>query len=145
MLEKRSTWLLVCREHSQALCERYVDTQFYLWKCHIELYPLKLFLQGLAFVNMLHKFWTENKFNPQVFETECQKWVLLLLNLVDVTGDNPHIHFEIFLGKSSRTRAMKEYRADIVKRVSRGRPLDRFRLIYRHHSYVTHPSHPTFR
>lgn len=76
------------------------------------------FPQGLAFVNTLHNFWTELKFNPQAFDTECKMWVFLLLRLVDVTGDNPQVHFQLFLGKSLPTSPLKKYRVDIIKHVS---------------------------
>ena len=80
-------------------------------------------------MNTLHKFWTDRKFDSQLFDAECKKWVLLLLKLVDITGDNAQFHFEIFLGKPLRTNAMKEYRDDIIKHVSWGRHLDSFRLL----------------
>ena len=83
----------------------------------------------MAFVITLHKFWTDHQFDPQLFEAECKKWISLLLKLVDITGDNPQVHFEIFHGKSLHTNAMKKYRVDIIKHVSWGRRLDSFRLL----------------
>ena len=60
--------------------------------------------------------WTQRKFDSQEFDPECRKWLLLLLQLVDITGDNPHNHFHQFiLGKSA---VVKKYRWEIKKYVS---------------------------
>ena len=93
----------------------------YVWMLHLQNWnyntPLSSFPQGLSFVNELNKFWTEHKFKPQVFDPECKKWVLLLLELVDVTKDHPEVHLKSFLGKSTPA-VVKKYRDDITKHVS---------------------------
>ena len=78
---------------------------------------LTFFPQGLGFVDTLYRFCTKHNFNPLVFDPEYKKWVLLLLQLVDVTGDKPHIHLERFLGKSTHG-VVKKYRDDIIEYVS---------------------------
>ena len=82
----------------------------------------KIFLcfpQGLSFVDTLYKFCTEHQFNPDGFHPECKKWVLLLLQLVDVTGDDhPEVHLQRFLNKSTHTVVVKKYREDIINHVS---------------------------
>ena len=76
-----------------------------------------LLSQGLGFVDILYRFCTKHNFNPVVFDPECNKWVLLLLQLVDVTRDNSHVHLERFLGKSTHT-VVQQYQDDIIKYVS---------------------------
>ena len=83
----------------------------------LELTPLTLFPKGLIFVDTVYKFCTEHKFNPQIFDPECKKWLLLLLQLVDFTTENPHIVLEAFLSNSTLA-AVKWYGADIIKLVS---------------------------
>ena len=79
--------------------------------------PLPSFPQGLSFVEELYKFWTKYGFKSQVFDPECKKWVLLLLQLVDVTKEHPEVHLQSFLGRST-LMVVKKYRADIIKHVS---------------------------
>lgn len=60
--------------------------------------------------------WTQRKCDPQAFDPECVKWLLLLLQLVDIAGDHPHTHFRQFiLGKSA---VIKKYQREIRKYVS---------------------------
>ena len=90
----------------------------YLASPELELsHPLTLFPQGLSFVDELYKFWTEQSFESQIFDPECKKWVLLLLQLVDVTKDHSEEHLQSFLGKSTLA-VVKKYRDDITKHVS---------------------------
>ena len=86
------------------------------WKYNI-LLPLLSFPQGLRFVEELYKFWTEHSFKSQLFDPECKKWVLLLLQLVDVTKTHPEVYLQNFLGKST-LMVVKKYRDDITKHVS---------------------------
>ena len=60
--------------------------------------------------------WTERKFNLQGFDPECIKWLLLLLQLVDVTGDHPANHLRRFL--LGKTVVVKKHRHDITKHVN---------------------------
>ena len=83
----------------------------------LELTTLTLFPKGLIFVDTVYKFCTGHNFNPQMFDPECKKWLLLLLQLVDFTTENPHVVLEAFLGISTLT-VVKWYRADIIKLVS---------------------------
>ena len=83
----------------------------------LELTSPTLFPKGLTFVDTVYKFCTERKFNPQMFDSECKKWLLLLLQLVDFTEDNPDLYLQAFLGSSTHT-VVKWYRADIIKLVS---------------------------
>ena len=83
----------------------------------LELTSHTLFPKGLIFVDTLCNFCMEYKFNPQIFDPECKKWLLLLLQLIDFTGDNPYIPLKAFLGGSTHTD-VKCYRADSVKLVS---------------------------
>ena len=75
-----------------------------------------LFPQGLSFVDELYRFGTEHSFSPQKFEPECMKWVLLLLQLVDVTKDHAEVHLQSFLGKSTLV-VVKKYQDAITKHV----------------------------
>ena len=79
--------------------------------------PYPSFPQGLSFVDDLYKFWTEHSFKSEVFDPECKKWVLLLVQLVDVTKDHSEVHLQSFLGKST-LMVVKKYRDDITKHVS---------------------------
>lgn len=72
--------------------------------------------QGLNFLDALHKVWTERKFNLEGFDPECIKWLLLLLQQVDVTGDRPAFHLRRFL--LGKTVVVKKYRHDITKHVN---------------------------
>ena len=74
------------------------------------------FLQGLNFLDTLSDVWTQCKFDSQAFDPECTKWLLLLLQLVDVTGDNPHIHYRRFI--LAKTGVVKKYRQEVKKHVS---------------------------
>ena len=78
---------------------------------------LPSFPQGLSFVEELYKFWTVRSFKSEVFDPECMKWVLLLLQLVDVTKDHAEVHLQNFLGKH-KIGVVKKYRDDITKHVS---------------------------
>ena len=93
----------------------------YVWTLHLQNWkyntPLLSFPQGLRFVDGLDKFWTEHSFDSQVFDPECMKWVLLLLQLVDVTKDHAEVHLQDFLGKST-LMVVKKYQDDIIKHVS---------------------------
>ena len=84
------------------------------WKCNT---PYSSFPQGLRFVDDLYKFWTEHSFKSQIFDPECKWWVLLLLQLVDVTKERPEVHLQSFLGKPT-LGVVKKYQADITKHVS---------------------------
>lgn len=76
---------------------------------------LTLISQGLNFLDTLYRLWTERKFSLQGFDHECIKWLLILLQLVYVTGDNPAIHLHGFL--LGRTGVVKKYQQDITKHV----------------------------
>ena len=77
------------------------------------------FPQGLSFVDTFYKFCTKHQFNTDGFHPECKKWVLLLLQLVDVTGDDhPEVHLRSFLSMSTHSVVVKKYREDIIKHVS---------------------------
>ena len=76
---------------------------------------LTLISQGLNFLDTLYRLWTERKFSLQGFDPECIKWLLILLQLVYVTGDNPAIHLRRFL--LGRTGVVKKYQQDITKHV----------------------------
>ena len=81
-------------------------------------YPPILLPQGLDFVDTVYNFCKVHSFHNQLRDSECKKWVQLLLQLVDVTGDDPCTNLKIFLGKSTHTVVVKEYRDDIIKHVS---------------------------
>ena len=83
----------------------------------LALLPLPSFPQGLCFVDDLYKFWTEHSFKSEVFDPECMKWVLLLLQLVDVTKDHAEVHLQNFLDQST-LMVVKKYQDDITKHVS---------------------------
>jgi len=69
-------------------------------------------------VDTLYKFWTERYFNPYMLDFECKTWVLLLVQLVDVTGDDPCTYFKMFLSKSTQTVVVKKYKDEIIRCVS---------------------------
>ena len=73
----------------------------------------------MIFVDAVYKFWTERNFNPTGFDSECKKWVLLLLQLVNVTEDDSHIYLEVFLVKSNHKVVVK-YQKEIREQVSAG-------------------------
>ena len=73
--------------------------------------------QGLDFVDAVYNLCKANSFSSDLLDSECKKWVQLLLQLVDVTGDDPCTNLKVFLGKFTHT-VVKEYRQDIIKHVS---------------------------
>ena len=101
-----------------------IDTlqEVHSYKCvhsNLSLKPVSSNLpQGLDFVDTVYNFCKVHSFNCQLRDSECKKWVMLLLRLVDVTGDDPCTNLKIFLGKSTHTVVVKEYRQDIIKHVS---------------------------
>ncbi len=52
----------------------------------------------------------------EVFDAEMIKWLMLLLQLVDITGPSPEIHLRKFL--TGRTGVVKKYRKHIITYVS---------------------------
>jgi len=99
-----------------------------------------IFLQGLDFLDELHDVWSKHQFNPQRFDLECKQLVLLLLQLVDVTGNHPNIYLKKFL--LDRSIVIKKYHRDIVKHVST-KPY-RFWILNKSHEH-THTCHLLFR
>ena len=91
-----------------------------MWTLHLRNWKyntlLPSFPQGLRFVDDVYKFWTGHSFDSQVFDPQCKSWVLLLLQLVDVTKEHPEVHLQSFLGKST-LGVVKKYRDDITKHV----------------------------
>lgn len=77
-----------------------------------------IFLQGLDFLDELHNVWSKHQFSPQRFDLECKQLVLLLLQLVDVTGNHPNIYLKKFL--PGRSIVIEKYQRDIIKHVSTG-------------------------
>ena len=81
--------------------------------------PLSFPMQGIGFVDTLYKVWTKRKCNLQGFDTECKTWLLLLLQLVEVTGDHPDVLLQrFFLGKNEVAEVVKRYQDDIINHVS---------------------------
>ena len=71
--------------------------------------------QGLEFLDSLAEVWERRAFNGQLFDAECVRWLLLLLWLVDITGQSPALHLLQFL----KGRGMvKRYRQHITNYVS---------------------------
>ena len=71
-------------------------------------------LQGIGFLDAMSALWDRRKFSDVAVDSECIKWLQLLLGLVDITGDHPDVHMKKFLG---RTGVVKRYRTTIVKQV----------------------------
>ena len=79
------------------------------------------FPQGLNFVDTLYVICTTRNFDCEVLDFECKRWIRMLLELVDVTGDDSCALLERFFGKSTHTVTVKEYQDDIIKEVSVGK------------------------
>ena len=74
-------------------------------------------------MDTLYTVWSKREFNQKIFDTECKKWINLLLQLVDVTEHQPHIHFQRFL--HGKTVVMK-YQQYIIGQVRLRRQLQAF-------------------
>ena len=145
-LDIASSLLSVYRKHLQALYKRWVCVEFAApgllhWKLSKILF---CFPQGLGFVDTLYKFCTEHHFKT---DFECEKWVLLLLQLVDVTGDDhPEVHLRSFLSMSTHSVVVKKYREDIIKHVSARNCLTASRLyLHVEHLIMCSPYYFLFR
>jgi len=59
------------------------------------------FIQGLAFLLVVNQTWSHRSVNDGAlkaqFNAECEKWVLLLLQLIDITGSQAETHLQIFI------------------------------------------------
>ena len=71
--------------------------------------------QGLEFLDSLAEVWERRGFNGQLFDAECVRWLLLLLRLVDITGESPALHLHQFLKGRG---VVKRYRQRIRNHVS---------------------------
>ena len=76
-------------------------------------------MQGLDFLNLVADVWTRRRVRDtdlkSQLHSECQKWLFLLLNLVDVTAPQAEVHLKHFIkGKG----VAKVFRPDITKTVS---------------------------
>ena len=69
-------------------------------------------------MDTLYTVWSKREFNMQIFDTECKKWIDLLLQLVDVTG-HPYIHLQRFL--HGKTGVVMKYQRYIIDHVRLGR------------------------
>ena len=54
--------------------------------------------------------------DQQVINSEIQRWLELLLQLIDITGTSPEVHLKLFL--SGKQLVMKKYRHVAQKYVS---------------------------
>ena len=58
-------------------------------------------MQGLAFLQVVNQIWSHRSVRDgnlkTQFNSECQKWVLLLLQLIDVTGSQAETHLRVFI------------------------------------------------
>ena len=75
-------------------------------------------------MDTLYTVWSKREFNQHIFDKECKKWINLLLQLVDVTGRQPHIHLQRFL--HGKTDVLMKYRQYIIDHVSLGRQLQAY-------------------
>ena len=106
--------MLALREHLKTLYRRCVSplnviiTIIFIYSCSL--------LKGLDFVDELHHVWSKHQFHHSRFDFECKQLVLLLLQLVDVTGNHPIIYLKKFL--LDKSIVIKKYQRDIIEHVS---------------------------
>ena len=75
-------------------------------------------------MDTLYTVWSKREFNQKIFDTDCKKWIDLLLQLVDVTGHQPDIHLQRFL--HGKTDVLMKYRQYIIGHVRLGRQLQAY-------------------
>lgn len=67
-----------------------------------------LSIQGLAFLQVVSQAWRHRGFSDgnlkKQFDSECEKWVLLLLQLIDVTDSQAKTHLDTFIEGEGVTR-----------------------------------------
>lgn len=76
-------------------------------------------MQGLAFLHVVNQIWNDRSVSDEdlktKFNSECEKWVLLLLQLIDITGSQAKTHLHVFIRGEG---VAKSYRGIIKKTVS---------------------------
>lgn len=82
------------------MAKSYCACIFALYECLFMLLPF-LFIQGLAFLQVVSKIWSDRSFTDGTFKEqfnwECQKWLQLLLQLIDITDSKAETHLHLFL------------------------------------------------
>ena len=86
--------------------------QGYCWYTSVSLLLSFLSLQGLSFLQVVDQIWShrcvsDDELKGQ-FSSECQKWVLLLLQLIDVTGTEAATHLYVFIKGRGVTKTHRE-------------------------------------
>ena len=78
-------------------------------------------VQGQSFINAIDSVWTKRSVSDgnlkTQFKSECQKWVLLLLQLIDITKPEAVTHLHEFVRPKGKG-VLKMYRQDINETVS---------------------------
>ena len=69
----------------------------------------------MSFLNELHDIWGHRSFSAEMFDSECVHWLKLLLQLVDLTKDDPQLHLKRFI--TGRSKVCSTYRKDIINYV----------------------------
>lgn len=54
-------------------------------------------LQGIEFVDNIHLFIFKRSVKDDLLDSEIHCWLMLLLQLVEVTGYNPAVQFALFI------------------------------------------------
>ena len=71
-------------------------------------YVLCVVLQGIEFLDMVLEWLGELKVSEEVKDAELESWLRLLLQLVDITGDNPAQYLNHFI--RGREKIIKKYK-----------------------------------
>ena len=64
--------------------------------------------QGIAFLDCILSIMERQKCDQPVISSEIQRWLELLLQLVDVTGNSPEQHLRLFL--NGKQPVVRKYR-----------------------------------
>lgn len=70
-------------------------------------HTLSLSSQGINFLDILFEIFTNHKISYEVMKDEIEKWLKLLLQLVDITEFKAVDHFTLFI--KSNQKVMKNY------------------------------------
>ena len=77
--------------------------------------------QGIDFLDVLLEIFTQRKIDHEMVEDKIRKWLILLIQLVDITGPEPEVHFSLFIHGTQKV--MKKYKHLTIKYVSDQLPM----------------------
>ena len=67
-------------------------------------------------MNFIITVWEKHKYDKEFLDSECKKWLQLLIGMVDLTKDHPEVLLKEFI---SQTPVRKKYFAYISEQVLR--------------------------